>query len=317
MQHLRAVPRRLRRRRHHLRIPGLPRPRQAGREGRPQAPHRVLLRRPHGLRPARHRDDDPHRRQRRAVRQHRPRPHHRPALLPGRRAQGPLRHHRPRHPRRSTPAPRSTAGPRASAACSPSPPSPPSGCPASPDSGARCWRCSAPSTPPTASAAPPSSPSWRSPRSAPCSPPRTCSSSYAASAWARSPPSRTPRELADVQTYEFAAWTPLVALTVLAGLWPAALLGLTDPAVQQLLAGGKPMTAGSRQRHQPRSSPSTGSPSRRPPSPRSSPWSSSSPTSSSPTTRKPLLGWIVRRRPRRRRAHCCCPCWTATAPPSA
>ncbi|QDQ13116.1 NADH-quinone oxidoreductase subunit M [Streptomyces spectabilis] len=48
----------------------------------------------------------------------------------------------------------------------------------------------------------------------------------------------TPR-LADVHGYEFAAWTPLVALTVLAGLWPAALLGLTDPAVQQLLAGGK------------------------------------------------------------------------------
>ncbi|GAA3802504.1 NuoM family protein [Streptomyces phyllanthi] len=44
--------------------------------------------------------------------------------------------------------------------------------------------------------------------------------------------------LPDVQTYEFAAWAPLVALTVLAGLWPAALLGLTDPAVQQLLAGG-------------------------------------------------------------------------------
>ncbi|MGW1952325.1 complex I subunit 4 family protein [Streptomyces sp. NPDC001920] len=44
--------------------------------------------------------------------------------------------------------------------------------------------------------------------------------------------------LADVQTYEFAAWTPLVALTVVAGLWPKTLLGLTDPAVQQLLAGG-------------------------------------------------------------------------------
>ncbi|MFE4060926.1 NuoM family protein [Streptomyces sp. NPDC059096] len=44
---------------------------------------------------------------------------------------------------------------------------------------------------------------------------------------------------ADVQTYEIAAWTPLVALTVLAGLWPAVLLGLTDPAVQKLLAGGK------------------------------------------------------------------------------
>ncbi|WP_138898888.1 complex I subunit 4 family protein, partial [Streptomyces chryseus] len=45
--------------------------------------------------------------------------------------------------------------------------------------------------------------------------------------------------IADVQGYEFAAWTPLVALTVLAGLWPAVLLGLTDPAVQKLLAGGK------------------------------------------------------------------------------
>jgi NADH-quinone oxidoreductase subunit M len=46
------------------------------------------------------------------------------------------------------------------------------------------------------------------------------------------------RAVIDVQGYEFAAWTPLVALTVLAGLWPAVLLGLTDPAVQQLLAGG-------------------------------------------------------------------------------
>ncbi|WP_323449715.1 complex I subunit 4 family protein [Streptomyces yaizuensis] len=43
----------------------------------------------------------------------------------------------------------------------------------------------------------------------------------------------------DVRAYELAAWSPLVALTVLAGLWPAVLLGLTDPAVQQLLAGGK------------------------------------------------------------------------------
>ncbi|MDT0434052.1 MULTISPECIES: NADH-quinone oxidoreductase subunit M [Streptomyces] len=44
--------------------------------------------------------------------------------------------------------------------------------------------------------------------------------------------------LADVRGYEFAAWTPLVVLTVVAGLWPKALLGLTDPAVQQLFAGG-------------------------------------------------------------------------------
>jgi NADH-quinone oxidoreductase subunit M len=45
-------------------------------------------------------------------------------------------------------------------------------------------------------------------------------------------------QLTDVRSYEFAAWTPLVVLTVVAGLWPGALLGLTDPAVQQLLAGG-------------------------------------------------------------------------------
>ncbi|MFP1627425.1 NuoM family protein [Streptomyces sp. 5K101] len=50
---------------------------------------------------------------------------------------------------------------------------------------------------------------------------------------------RTFAPLTDVRGYEFAAWTPLVALTVIAGLWPAVLLGLTDPAVQQLLAGGK------------------------------------------------------------------------------
>ncbi|MFE6779504.1 NuoM family protein [Streptomyces sp. NPDC057702] len=42
----------------------------------------------------------------------------------------------------------------------------------------------------------------------------------------------------DVRGHELAAWTPLVVLTVLAGLWPAALLGLTDPAVQHLLGGG-------------------------------------------------------------------------------
>jgi NADH-quinone oxidoreductase subunit M len=50
-------------------------------------------------------------------------------------------------------------------------------------------------------------------------------------------PGQAPK-LADVRTYEFAAWTPLVLLTVVAGLWPRALLGLTDPAVQQLIAGG-------------------------------------------------------------------------------
>jgi NADH-quinone oxidoreductase subunit M len=48
-----------------------------------------------------------------------------------------------------------------------------------------------------------------------------------------------PPALPDVHRHEYAAWAPLVALTVLAGLWPAVLLSLTDPAVQQLLSGGK------------------------------------------------------------------------------
>jgi NADH-quinone oxidoreductase subunit M len=43
--------------------------------------------------------------------------------------------------------------------------------------------------------------------------------------------------LTDVQTYEAVTWTPLVALTVIAGLWPALLLGLSTPAVQALLGG--------------------------------------------------------------------------------
>lgn len=47
------------------------------------------------------------------------------------------------------------------------------------------------------------------------------------------------QDVQDLQGYELATWSPLVVLTVLAGLWPAALLGLTDPAVQKLLAGGK------------------------------------------------------------------------------
>jgi NADH-quinone oxidoreductase subunit M len=46
--------------------------------------------------------------------------------------------------------------------------------------------------------------------------------------------------LPDVRRHEYAAWTPLAALTVLAGLWPAALLTLTTPAVQSLLPGATP-----------------------------------------------------------------------------
>ncbi|MFF1793037.1 NuoM family protein [Kitasatospora sp. NPDC086009] len=45
-------------------------------------------------------------------------------------------------------------------------------------------------------------------------------------------------ELADLRPYEAVSWTPLAALTLLAGLWPALLLGLSDPAVKHLLGGG-------------------------------------------------------------------------------
>ncbi|WP_432746412.1 NADH-quinone oxidoreductase subunit M [Streptomyces sp. JH002] len=43
--------------------------------------------------------------------------------------------------------------------------------------------------------------------------------------------------LADLRRHEYAAFTPLVVLTLVAGLWPAVLLNLTDPAVQHLLPG--------------------------------------------------------------------------------
>jgi NADH-quinone oxidoreductase subunit M len=45
--------------------------------------------------------------------------------------------------------------------------------------------------------------------------------------------------LTDIRPYEFAAWTPLAALTVIVGLWPAVLLGLTDPVVRTLLGGSR------------------------------------------------------------------------------
>lgn len=45
-------------------------------------------------------------------------------------------------------------------------------------------------------------------------------------------------DLPDLRRYEAVSWTPLAALTLLAGLWPAVLLGLSDPAVKHLLGGG-------------------------------------------------------------------------------
>ncbi|MGP3936002.1 complex I subunit 4 family protein [Nonomuraea sp. KM88] len=43
--------------------------------------------------------------------------------------------------------------------------------------------------------------------------------------------------LDDVRTHELLAWTPLVVLILLFGLWPGLLLSLTTPAVQLLLGG--------------------------------------------------------------------------------
>jgi len=44
--------------------------------------------------------------------------------------------------------------------------------------------------------------------------------------------------VADVETREIAVWTPLIALTLLAGLWPATVLAITDPAVRALMLTG-------------------------------------------------------------------------------
>jgi NADH-quinone oxidoreductase subunit M len=68
---------------------------------RAETPDRLLQRRPHGLRAARHRDAHRHRHPGGADRQRGARPDHRPAVLPRRGDQGPLAHrpaHRPRRP---------------------------------------------------------------------------------------------------------------------------------------------------------------------------------------------------------------------------
>jgi NADH-quinone oxidoreductase subunit M len=44
--------------------------------------------------------------------------------------------------------------------------------------------------------------------------------------------------LSDVSAIEVVAWSPLVALTLLTGLWPATVLAITDPAVRALFGGG-------------------------------------------------------------------------------
>ncbi|MBS2962226.1 NADH-quinone oxidoreductase subunit M [Actinocrinis puniceicyclus] len=43
--------------------------------------------------------------------------------------------------------------------------------------------------------------------------------------------------LADLSNRELVSWTPLAGLTLIAGLWPALILALADPAVHRLLGG--------------------------------------------------------------------------------
>jgi NADH-quinone oxidoreductase subunit M len=52
------------------------------------------------------------------------------------------------------------------------------------------------------------------------------------------PKQPTVAEPAELRGYEAVSWTPLAALTVLAGLWPALLLTLSDPVVKRLLGVG-------------------------------------------------------------------------------
>ncbi|MEY9906350.1 NADH-quinone oxidoreductase subunit M [Catenulispora sp. MAP12-49] len=52
-------------------------------------------------------------------------------------------------------------------------------------------------------------------------------------------PAATPSEepVTELTAVEATTWSPLVLLTLLAGLWPAVLLGITNPAVQVLMKG--------------------------------------------------------------------------------
>ena len=228
--------------------------------------------------------------------------------------QGPLRLQRPRHRSPASTGAALYGRPRASAACSPSPPSPPSACRAWPGSGARCWRCSAPSSP-----APGLSRAAYLAFTAVAAFGTLLTAAYLLAVVRRvcmgdRDTAAAAPALADVSGYEFAAWTPLAALTVLAG--PVARRparphrpGRAHPARRQLmstLAIPRPVRRlGAR-------SPRRGHRRRRS---RSSSWS---PTCSCPQGRKPLLGWVTVGRPRRwPRSPDPAAATTATAPPSA
>jgi hypothetical protein len=218
-----AVPRRASRRRHPLRLAGLPGP------DRPQAADRVLQRRAHGLRSAWHLDAHRHRHQRRPLRQRRARPDHRPAVLPGRCHQGPPPHGRPRparwRPLRADAAPRRPARlrgrrqPRAARA----------GRVLGRD--ARAARCLRPRTRPVAAVLPRADGPGRGRRGA----------HHDVLRHGRAPggagqlvPGLEGRGAA-ARRHHLVVWSPVVLLVVAFGLWPGWLLEATDPVVRRLL----------------------------------------------------------------------------------
>ena len=144
--------------------------------------------------------------QRRRLRHGRPRPHHRHALLPRRLGEGALPHARDQAARRPAAAgaahgldPRLLRDGLARV------------CPASPGSGASSRR-SSPSYQPAAGLSERAVPrrTWSSPRSAPCSPPATCSGCSSAPRSARRRRSSRTTHVHDVDVPEWIAWTPLL-----------------------------------------------------------------------------------------------------------
>ena len=79
---------------------------------------------------------------------------------------------------------------------------------------------------------------WSSPRSAPCSPPATCSGCYQRVAFgARGGVRASPTTSHDVTLPEWLAWTPLLVGIVVLGIFPNLIFHMTDDAVGSALRG--------------------------------------------------------------------------------
>ncbi len=104
-------------------------------------------------------------------------------------------------------------------------------CPASPGSGASSPRSSRRTARPRGCPKASSAPTWSSPRSAPCSPPPTCSGCTSAPRSATSA-RRSPTSLPTTSRLpEWLAWTPLLIGIVALGIFPNLIFGMTDEAV--------------------------------------------------------------------------------------